>query len=70
MPSKLTYTGVTGPGVDQNAVVYNDIKQLCLDPEHGTMKIKAGNDTFDVDLSARTTITITISAGVITATIS
>jgi FAD/FMN-containing dehydrogenase len=70
MSSKLTYTGVTGPAKALTSTVFNDLKQLTFDPEHGTIKVKAGTKTHDLDLKARSTSTITISSGVITATVS
>ena len=70
MPSKLTYTGTTGPAKTLTATVFNDVKQLEFDPEHGTLRVKYGSKTRHLDLVARSTITITISSGVITATVS
>ena len=70
MASKLTYTGTTGPAKTLTATVLNNLKQLTFDSEHGTLIAKAGNRTHHLDLVARSTITITISAGVITATVS
>jgi hypothetical protein len=68
--STLTYTGTTGPSKTLTATKFKDVKQLLFDPEHGIIKVKDGNITKELDLAARSTITITISSGVITATVS
>lgn len=71
MGSKLTYTGVVGPGQALTAAVFNDVKELSLIPESGILKVRYGsNEVKDLDLQARSTITITIASGVITATVS
>lgn len=71
MSSTLTYTGLTGPASALTATVYKDVRNLTFDPEHGILKVTYGSGKVaDLDLQARSTITITISSGVITATVS
>jgi|WetSurSiteA1Bulk_404760.scaffolds.fasta_scaffold436315_1 hypothetical protein len=71
MASLLTYTGLTGPAKTLTAAKFTNLRNLLFDPEHGTIKVTHGSGKVtDLDLQARSTITITISSGVITATVS
>lgn len=70
--SKLTYTGTNGPGVTVTAAVMNNVTELNFDARSGILRVTydGGSKHFDADLYGRSTITITISAGVLTATVS
>lgn len=70
--SKLTYTGTNGPGGTMTSAVMNNVTELNFDAKSGILRVAYDNGArhADVDLVGRSTITITISAGVLTATVS
>lgn len=71
MGSTLTYTGTTGPAKTVTSQVFREVKGLEFNPESGILSVRyESNKMKHLDLLARSTITITISAGVITATVS
>ncbi len=72
MASQLTYTGATGPAKTLTSTVFSDVKSLKFDAEHGIVTVEHGSpkQTAHLDLTALSSATVTLSSGVVTATLS
>lgn len=70
MPSTATITGKIGPGDALTAFVFTPLHSFSLDCDTGILQVNANGRITDVDVSAQTTLTLTVSAGVYTLTIS
>lgn len=73
MPSSATVTGKTGPGSTVTALVLNNVVEMLVLPAPSSVlqfKYNGGTSISQFDMAATTTFTVTVSAGVITVTIS
>jgi len=72
MPSQITVTSKTGPGLTVTSQVFNPIQgvNFRLAPKSVLEVVKGSGEIVSFDIAATTTITFTISAGVGTITLS
>lgn len=74
MPSSgtLTVTGTIGPGNTLTAAVFSDVIEFGFDIPNSLLKFRIGTHWNEIDISAATTITVTLSgaAGNYTITVS
>ena len=71
MPSTATVTGYVGAGLAITSSVFTNVTALNFSPAPSKeVAIVSDFGTSHIDISAATSITITFSSGVITATIS
>ena len=71
MASTATVTAPTGPGVTNTATVIADVLELyTYAAPKNILFIKTALRTYEFDINATTTYTVSIAAGVVTVTIS
>jgi hypothetical protein len=75
MPINATVTGQTGPARQLTAAVFNGLTGMLVLPDRKVLQLFQGGDTNsppmkEIDLSAATTFTVTISGSLYTVTVS
>lgn len=71
MPSTVTVTGKTGPGLTMTAQPFTGVTSFTIDTDKEVLHITGpGGVVTDVDIAAATTITCTVSGNTYVLTIS
>lgn len=61
--NKVTATGAAGPGLTVTSLVVNNINDVEFDLNAKVLRIKEDSVNHEIDISAATTVTCTITAG-------
>lgn len=70
MPSQVTVTGTTGPGLAVTALVITDVVSFTVDCAKELLTVYAGGKYREIAIVTATTITCTVSGNNYTLTIS
>lgn len=70
MASTATVTGKTGPGGTLTAAVFNNVTSFKIETDSEMLELVTDGRILQVDISAATTITCTVSGNTYTLTIS
>lgn len=68
--STATVTGSAGPDIDVTAVVFTGVNSFSLSSDNNILSLVQSGKVTDIDVSAATTITCTVSGGQYTLTVS
>lgn len=68
--NKVTLTGSAGPGLTVTSLVVNNINEVIFDLVAKVLRYREDSVNHDMDLTAATTVTVTISGGAWSFTVS
>lgn len=68
--SQVTVTGKIGPGVTVTTVVFSNVTSFAINTDNEILSIIQTDKRTDIDITAATTITITVSGNNYTVSIS